>query len=97
MSTSVVKPQEIYPEQEVQVYKKVIWKLIPFLCFCYIAAYLDRINVGIAKLHMLNDVNLSEAAFGLGAGLFLLAILFLKYPVTWFWKRSAQKFGLRAL
>lgn len=75
MSTSVVKPQEIYPEQEVQVYKKVIWKLIPFLCFCYIAAYLDRINVGIAKLHMLNDVNLSEAAFGLGAGLFFVGYI----------------------
>ncbi|MFW1944952.1 MFS transporter [Acinetobacter guillouiae] len=80
MSTSVVKPQEIYPEQEVQVYKKVIWKLIPFLCFCYIAAYLDRINVGIAKLHMLNDVNLSEAAFGLGAGLFFVGYIIFEVP-----------------
>ena len=71
MSANVVVSESIgkesYSEREVQVYKKVIWKLIPFLCFCYIAAYLDRINVGLAKLHMLSDIHLSEAAFGLGA------------------------------
>ena len=30
------------------LYRKITWKLIPFLCLCYLAAYLDRINVGLA-------------------------------------------------
>ncbi len=34
------------------LYRKITWKLIPFLCLCYLAAYLDRINVGLAKLQM---------------------------------------------
>lgn len=66
MSTNVIisksADQVSFAAQDVQVYKKVIWKIIPFLCFCYIAAYLDRINVGLAKLHMLSDIHLSDAA-----------------------------------
>ncbi len=84
MSANIVVSQSIekasYTEQEVQVYKKVIWKIIPFLCFCYIAAYLDRINVGLAKLHMLSDIHLSEAAFGLGAGLFFVGYILFEVP-----------------
>ncbi|AXQ23892.1 MFS transporter [Acinetobacter wuhouensis] len=84
MSANVVVSESIgkvsYTEQEVKVYKKVIWKLIPFLCFCYIAAYLDRINVGLAKLHMLSDIHLSEAAFGLGAGLFFVGYILFEVP-----------------
>ena len=46
MSTNVIVSKSTddasFSAQDIQVYKKVIWKLIPFLCFCYIAAYLDR-------------------------------------------------------
>ncbi|HWV08592.1 MAG TPA: MFS transporter, partial [Pseudomonas sp.] len=58
-----------------ELYRKVTWRLIPFLCFCYLAAYLDRINVGFAKLQMLDDLQFSEAAFGLGAGLFFVGYI----------------------
>lgn len=84
MSTNVIVSKSTddasFSAQDIQVYKKVIWKLIPFLCFCYIAAYLDRINVGLAKLHMLSDVHLSEAAFGLGAGLFFVGYIIFEVP-----------------
>ncbi|OTG87644.1 MFS transporter [Acinetobacter sp. ANC 4558] len=78
--TSKSETTEGHTERDVLVYKKVIWKIIPFLCFCYIAAYLDRINVGLAKLHMLSDVHLSEAAFGLGAGLFFVGYIIFEVP-----------------
>ena len=58
------------------VYSKVTWRLIPFFCLCYLAAYLDRINVGLAKLQMTQDLGFSEAVYGLGAGLFLSVISF---------------------
>ena len=32
------------------------WRLLPFLMVCYIAAFLDRVNVGFAKLQMLDDL-----------------------------------------
>ena len=44
-------------ESNAQVYKKVAWRLVPFLCICYLAAYLDRVNVGFAKLQMLSDLS----------------------------------------
>ena len=81
MSTNVLAvTEEKYTERDVLIYKKVIWKIIPFLCICYIAAYLDRINVGLAKLHMLDALHLSEAAFGLGAGLFFVGYIIFEVP-----------------
>ncbi len=43
------------------VYQKVSWRLLPLLFLCYVAAYLDRVNVGFAKLHMNQALGLSEA------------------------------------
>nr|WP_234484164.1 hypothetical protein [Noviherbaspirillum pedocola] len=44
------------PDMEARTYAKVAWRLIPFLMLCYLGAYLDRVNVGFAKLQMLNDL-----------------------------------------
>ncbi|WP_279024748.1 MFS transporter [Gibbsiella quercinecans] len=73
------------PSQEVHatsplLYRKITWRLIPFLCLCYLAAYLDRINVGLAKLQMADQLALSEAAFGLGAGLFFVGYILFEVP-----------------
>jgi sugar phosphate permease len=62
------------------LYRKIIWRLIPFLCFCYLASYLDRINVGFAKLQMLDTLHMSETAFGLGAGLFFVGYILFEVP-----------------
>ncbi len=37
---------------EDKVYTKVAWRLVPVLFICYIAAYLDRVNIGFAELQM---------------------------------------------
>jgi sugar phosphate permease len=34
-------------------YRKTAWRLMPFLMLCYLCAYLDRVNVGFAKLQMI--------------------------------------------
>ncbi len=36
-------------------YRKVALRFIPFLMLCYVVAYLDRVNIGIAKLNMRSD------------------------------------------
>lgn len=62
------------------LYRKVTWRLIPLLCICYIASYLDKINVGFAKLQMQSDLGFSETIYGLGAGLFFIGYMLFEVP-----------------
>ncbi len=57
---------------EDRAYAKVFWRIVPFLMLCYVVAYLDRVNVGFAKLQMSSELGLSEAAYGIGAGIFFI-------------------------
>lgn len=65
---------------EVRTYAKVARRLIPFLMLCYLGAYLDRVNVGFAKLQMLNDLHFSETIYGIGAGIFFLGYFLFEVP-----------------
>jgi MFS family permease len=67
-------------EFEDATYRKVTCRLIPFLVLCYVVSYLDRINVGFAKLQMLSDLGFSETVFGLGAGIFFIGYFFFEVP-----------------
>jgi len=62
----------------------ITWRLIPLLFFCYIIAYIDRINVGFAKLHLREVLGVSEdkfnSAYGLGAGLFFIGYFIFEVP-----------------
>lgn len=80
MSVVSTRPVELAAEDTASIYRKITWKLIPFLCLCYLAAYLDRINIGLAKLQMASDLSLSETAFGLGAGLFFVGYILFEVP-----------------
>ena len=61
-------------------YRKTAWRLMPFLMLCYLCAYLDRVNVGFAKLQMMSDLSLSETVYGLGAGVFFLGYFLCEVP-----------------
>ncbi len=65
---------------EARTYAKATWRLLPFLLLCYVAAYLDRVNVGFAKLQMLSDLQFSETVYGLGAGIFFIGYFFFEVP-----------------
>ncbi|NVO14839.1 MAG: MFS transporter [Rhodoplanes sp.] len=65
---------------EARTYAKVDRHIIPFLFLCYILAYLDRVNVGFAKLQMSKDLSLSDAAFATGAGIFFIGYFFFEVP-----------------
>lgn len=62
------------------VYRRVTWRLIPFLVACYMFAVIDRTNVAMAKLQMLPALGLSEAMYGLGAGIFFIGYLVADIP-----------------
>ena len=58
-----------------QTYRKITLRVIPFLFICYLFNYIDRVNVGFAKLQMLDDLGMSETVYGLGAGIFFIGYL----------------------
>jgi len=62
------------------VYRKVAWRLIPLLFLCYIAAYLDRVNVGFAKLQMQQALQFSDSVYGFGAGIFFIGYFIFEIP-----------------
>jgi sugar phosphate permease len=61
-------------------FRKVMWRIIPVLMISYILAFVDRGNVGFAKLQFMSELHFSEAVFGLGGGLFYLGYSLFEIP-----------------
>ena len=72
------------PEVPAATLAKITWRLLPLLFISYVIAYIDRINVGFAKLHLREALGVSEQVFGsvygLGAGLFFLGYFLFEVP-----------------
>jgi sugar phosphate permease len=60
--------------------RKVSRRLLPFLFVLYVCAFLDRINVGFAALHMNSDLGFSATAYGLGSGMFFVGYCLFEVP-----------------
>jgi MFS family permease len=73
-------PLALSPAAERLLYRKVARRLIPLLFLSYIAAYLDRVNVGFAKLGMASDLGFSDSIYGLGAGMFFIGYFVFEVP-----------------
>ena len=67
-------------EIERRVIRKLTWRIIPFVMLLYFIAYLDRVNIGFAALTMNDDIGLSAATFGFGAGIFFIGYFLFEVP-----------------
>ena len=65
---------------DARLYRRIAWRLLPLLMACYVAAYLDRVNVGFAKLAMADELHFSEFVYGLGAGIFFIGYFVFEVP-----------------
>ncbi len=54
------------------LFRKIAWRIVPFLFLCYIVSILDRSNIGFAQLQMRQDLGLTDAMYSLGAVLFFV-------------------------
>ena len=62
---------------------KAYCRLLPILIICYMIAYVDRNNVAIAKLNMVQDLKqFDERVFGFGIGVFFWGYMLLEIPGT---------------
>uniref|UniRef100_UPI003F4946A8 MFS transporter n=1 Tax=Cupriavidus yeoncheonensis TaxID=1462994 RepID=UPI003F4946A8 len=73
-------PSESAVDDTSTLYNKINWRLLPFLLICYLFAYLDRVNIGFAKLQMQGDLGFSDAAYGVGAGIFFIGYVLFEIP-----------------
>jgi D-galactonate transporter len=62
------------------IYSRMGARILPVLVLLFVLAWLDRVNVGFAKLQMLADRGFSDAVFGFGAGIFYLGYLLFEIP-----------------
>jgi D-galactonate transporter len=62
------------------IYSRIARRIIPVLILLFVMAWMDRVNVGFARLQMLQDLSFSDAVFGFGAGIFYLGYLLFEIP-----------------
>lgn len=67
-------------EEAKRLYRRISWRLIPYIFVLYILCYLDRVNVGFAAVEFKRDLHLTDTAYGLGAGIFFLGQLLFDLP-----------------
>ena len=91
MMTSLSMPSAGLGELGERTLRKVRRRVMPLIVLLYFVAYLDRNNVGFAKLTMSEDIGLTAAAYGLGAGIFFLGYALLEVPSN----AGMYRFGAR--
>ncbi|AJY39753.1 major Facilitator Superfamily protein [Burkholderia humptydooensis] len=84
-------PSAASGDDERRIVRLLTRKLVPFLALIYVVAYVDRTVVGFAKLYMNAAVGLSDAAYGLGAGLFFIGYFLCEVPSN----LALERFGAR--
>ena len=65
---------------EKAIYRRITWRLIPYLFVLYIVAYMDRVNVGFAAMDMKRQLHFSDTVYGTGAGMFFLGYALFDLP-----------------
>lgn len=86
MSPQSSTPAPLSPVEQDAALKKISYRLIPLLFICYVIAYIDRINVGFAKLDpdlataLKIDPSIYNTVFGVGAGIFFIGYFIFEVP-----------------
>ena len=62
------------------LFKKIALRVLPLIFVAYVFAFLDRVNIGYAKLQMLPDLGLTESQYGLAAGVFFIGYALFEIP-----------------
>jgi sugar phosphate permease len=91
-----VKPASI-PQLEEKAYSKVTRRLMPLLFLCFIVEYIARVNVGYARLQMQADLQLSDAIYGVAAGIFFIGYFLFEVPANILLQKIGAKYWLSTI
>lgn len=75
-------------------YRKILWRIMPFLMLCYVVSFIDRSNIGFAKLHFIADLNFDDAIYGIGAGIFYVGYILFEVPSNMVLHKSGVRLTL---
>jgi len=65
---------------ELRLYRRVAWRIMPLAIICFLFSYFDRINISFAKAQMQQELGLSDAAYGLAASMFFVGYVLFEVP-----------------
>ncbi|WP_321964816.1 MFS transporter [Paraburkholderia sp. J7] len=81
-----------------QLYRRVRWRLLPLLFISYLFAFLDRVNIGFAQLQMKQAIGVTDAQYGLAAGVFFVGYALFEVPSNFLFGRvGARRTFLRIM
>ncbi|MCY1165572.1 putative metabolite transport protein NicT [compost metagenome] len=67
-------------QEKNRILKKVLWRILPILFIGHFFAFLDRVNIGYAKLQMQDAVGFTDAQYALAAGIFFIGYAIFEIP-----------------
>lgn len=73
------------------LYKKIMWRLLPFLCLCYIVSLIERSNIGVAKLQFSEQLGFTNAIYGFGVGIFYISFILMEIPSNLYMARIGAR------
>jgi MFS family permease len=76
------------------LYRKILLRIMPLLLVCYVVAYIDRVNISLAKLQMLDELHFSDTVFGIGAGIFFIGYFLCEVPSNLVLHRVGARFWI---
>ncbi|GAA5907591.1 uncharacterized protein JCM6883_001827 [Sporobolomyces salmoneus] len=72
---------DVSPEEEKRIVRKIDYKLVPFFSLLYLLSFLDRVNIGQAKLDYLErDLNLTGQEYNISLVLFFVGYVITETP-----------------
>ena len=74
-----IRPEDVTSVAD-RARRRITRRTMPYLLLLFIVAYLDRVNVGYAKLAMVDDLRFSPEVYGMGAGIFFIGYFLLEIP-----------------
>ena len=73
--------------QELLLYRRVAWRILPLTIICFLFSYFDRINISFAKTQIQAELGLSDAAYGFAASIFFFGYVLFEVPSSYGLKR----------
>ncbi len=75
--------------QELLLYRRIAWRILPLTIICFLFSYFDRINISFAKTQMQAELGLSDAAYGFAASIFFFGYVMFEVPSSY----GLKKYG----